>query len=141
MADIIVTDDAPVQDTITIYQGATFSQAWEYAENPDNTGAAPPAPNWPSEWRARLEIRSGFKKTVLCRFHSEDTMADGLIVLGISDDGLAGTITLNLTAAASSAMMWSRGIWDLELEHEPSGRVLRPLAGSATLVKEVTILD
>jgi hypothetical protein len=141
VAEIVVTDDAPVQDTITIYQGATFQKSWEYGENPDNSGMAPPAPNWPSEWLARLEIRAGFKKTVECRFHSEDNTADGLISLGTSTDGEAGTITIHLSAAKSTAMTWTKGIWDLELEHKPSGRVVRVLFGGAIMSREVTILD
>lgn len=140
MANIVVSDQSPVPDTITIYQGATFQQAWEYGEDLNGTGSLPPAPNWPDEWIARLEIRQGFKKDILCRFHSEDVTADGQIFLGVSDDGLAGTILIKLDAVKSSAMSWTGGIWDLELVHVPTNLVLRILAGKAILSKEVTIL-
>jgi len=58
---------------------------------------------------------------------------NGRITLG----GALGTISLDLTAEETAAIIWDRGVYDLELE-SGDGTVTRLLQGSFTISKEVT---
>ena len=108
---------------LTIYQGATFRKRlrWESpAGTPiDLTGAT-----------ARMQVRLE-KETPTALV--DLTTENGGIVLG----GAAGTVDLYLSDAATAAMGWESGVWDLEIVHT-SGDVTRLAEGSIGVSKEVT---
>ncbi len=56
---------------------------------------------------------------------------------GITLGGASGTVDLYLSDAATAAMGWESGVWDLEIVH-PSGDVTRLAEGSIGVSKEVT---
>lgn len=56
---------------------------------------------------------------------------------GITIDNTAKTITLNVTAVASAALTWTKGVYDLELIGT-GGTVTALLTGKVAVTKEVT---
>lgn len=81
-------------------------------------------------YAARLQVRERHdSQAVLLELTTENG--------GITIDGPAGTLTLHLSAAASAALTWERGVYDLEIV-SPSGVVTRLLEGSALTRPEVT---
>lgn len=79
---------------------------------------------------ARMQIRSTLEDTtVLVSLTTEN----GGIILG----GVAGTIALLLTAAATAAFTFSNAVYDLEII-DAGGIVTRLLSGNVILSKEVT---
>lgn len=140
---------AELRDPLVIPQGADWTVAWLWAE-----GNPPAQPSgWPSQWRARMEIRTARGGDLLARLHTSDLTADGIITLstysvgtpstvaGVPDGGTAGQITLVLEDTVSATWTWTdqRGVpFDLELWNTTSGRVVRFLEGTAVLSREVT---
>ena len=61
------------------------------------------------------------------------TTANGGIVLG----GVAGTVTINLTSAQTTAITWLSAVYDLEIVFADL-TVRRLLAGSVSISREVT---
>lgn len=57
--------------------------------------------------------------------------------IGIALDDAAKTITLEISAAATEALDWKAGVYDLELE-SPDGEVFAILTGRITVASEVT---
>lgn len=83
-----------------------------------------------TNYTARLQVRERHESTsVLLELTTENG--------GITIDGPAGTLTLHLAAAASAALTWERGVYDLEIV-SPSGVVTRLLEGAALTRPEVT---
>lgn len=81
-------------------------------------------------YTARLQVRERHDSaTILLELTTENG--------GITIDGPAGTLTLHLSAAASAALGWERGVYDLEIA-SPSGTVTRLLEGAALTTPEVT---
>ena len=107
----------------TIYQGATFSQsiAWQDENGtPINvTGSA-----------ARMQMRA-----------SQDEAAPFITLTtengGIALGGAAGTVTLTISAADTSTLTATGGVYDLEII-SPGGIVTRLLQGAIIIIKEVT---
>ena len=81
-------------------------------------------------YTARLQFRDR-TKTILI---AELTTANGGITLG----GAAGTITLAMTAAATTAITHSAGVYDLEMI-AGSGAVTRLIEGGVQFTSEVTV--
>lgn len=106
-----------------IEQGATLTKPFVYKTSTSTainiTG-----------YTARMQVRSSVKSAdVLLELNTENTR----IVLG----GISGTITLQLTAAVTAAITWTKGVYDLELI-SAGGIVTRLLQGEITVSKEVT---
>lgn len=113
----------PGNYAITCPKGATLDQTFTWKDpngDPINlTG-----------YTARMQVRKRVEaSTVLLDL----TIANGGITLG----GVAGTIRVQATAAATAAITESDGVYDLELI-AGSGAVTRLLEGSFYLPAEVT---
>lgn len=107
----------------TIYQGATFSNVLTWK---DDMGTAFDL----TGYTARMQMRaSQDEATPFVTLTTEN----GGIALG----GEAGTITLTITAAATSAITATGGVYDLELV-SGAGVVTRLLEGGILISKEVT---
>ena len=107
---------------ITIYQGATFSQVLTWK---DSSGSLLNLTGYTARMMARSSIDGATPFLTL-------TTENGGIALG----GVAGTITLSMSAAATSALSQS-GVYDLELI-SAGGIVTRLMQGSMLLSREVT---
>lgn len=108
---------------ITIEQGTT----WQLAATWKPAGTVPADL---TGYTARLHMRE------------RPTSATALVSLttengGISLGTLDGSILIGMTAAATAAIAWRRGRYDLELI-SPAGAVTRLLEGSVTVSPEVT---
>jgi len=115
---------APFKHNIPIYQGATLRDVTTWrAGTPsvavDLTGCT-----------ARMHVRAKIADTdTLLTLTTEN----GGIALG----GTAGTVTIYLSATATSALTWKSAVYDLEIVFA-GGDVRRLLAGSVTVSPEVT---
>lgn len=107
---------------LTIEAGATFTKVF--------TWNSPTAVNL-TGYTARAHIRGHIEAAGAALL--ELTTENARIVLG----GVAGTITLKLTAAETAALTWTSGAWDLEMISGP-GIVTRLLEGVATVRGNVT---
>jgi len=120
-----VNTTLPVKQDFEIVQGATFRLSFEWKPEgiiPVLTGCI-----------ARMQIRSSIiSKDVLLELTTEN----GRIILNEP----VGSITLNITAPDTSAITWTNGIYDLELEFsEDSGAyVEKLLRGNVYVRREVT---
>jgi hypothetical protein len=107
---------------LVVYQGSTFRKhmTWRAAGVPvDLTGCT-----------ARMQIRPEVESpTVLASLTTEN----GGITLG----GVAGTIDLYLSSAATTLFSWEEGAYDIEFIFT-NGDVLRKIAGSVKVSPEVT---
>ena len=78
------------------------------------------------------------------RMQVRGSVADSAILLslnttngGIALGGVTGTISLYLSATATSAINWSKSVYDIELE-DASGEVTRLVGGTITTTPEIT---
>lgn len=110
------------QYDIYIEQGATYQLNCTYKDSSgsviDLTG-----------YTARMQIRE--KKSSTTKLL--DISTSDYITLG----GVAGTVVVEVPAATTAAMDFSRGVYDLELESS-GGIVTRLLEGAVEFSKEVT---
>ena len=106
-----------------IEQGATFSKVLTWK---DSTGT----PINLTGYSARMQVRSSVEaaSTII-----ELTTVNSRITLG----GVAGTITLNISAADTTALTAESGVYDLELV-SGANVVTRLLEGNVIISKEVT---
>lgn len=115
----------PFHRNLTVYQGADFEDAFTW-----NAGEPLAPVDLSGVQSARAQFRASVgAPTVLC----ELTTDNGRIVLG----GAAGTITLKLDAATTTAFAWRTGVWDMELVYT-DGRVRRFMQGAVTVDPNVT---
>ena len=114
----------PAKLKLKIIQGATFRKALVWLA-PDKT-----TPIDLTGCTARMQVRSEIESTTVLL---ELTTENGCIVI----DGPAGKLTLHLSPAATAAIAWESGVWDLEVVH-PSGDVTRLVQGSISVSREVT---
>ncbi|MBU0563401.1 MAG: hypothetical protein KJ945_08060 [Gammaproteobacteria bacterium] len=77
---------------------------------------------------ARMQVRAGLGGAVLLELTTENS---GLAITG------PGTLTRTLSAAATAALTWTDGVYDLEVEYA-DGTVQRYLQGAVTVSREVT---
>jgi len=103
-------------------QGANFSQVITYKED----GVAINL----TGYTARMQVRATLEAASTL---VELTTGNYGIVLG----GVAGTITLGLSASATAAITAGRGVYDLELV-SGAGIVTRLLQGVVTISRNVT---
>lgn len=80
-------------------------------------------------YTARMAIKDKVGGTVLLTLTTENS--------GIALDSTKHTITLTISAAATAALTWKSGKYDLELI-SPTGVVTALLSGAVTVTKEVT---
>lgn len=80
-------------------------------------------------YTARMAIKDKVGGTVLLTLTTENS--------GIALDSTKHTITLTISAAATAALMWKSGKYDLELI-SPTGIVTALLSGAVIVTKEVT---
>lgn len=109
---------------LAIEQGATFTKVITW-----KTGAFAVPVNL-TGCSARMHIRAELEDLIPLLVL---TTANGRIALG----GVAGTITITLSATETAALAWTTGVYDLEVEF-PGGLVVRRLAGAVTVSPEVT---
>lgn len=109
---------------LLIEQGATFRKhfLWTDAAN---------VPIDLTNCTARLQMRECVDSPDVLL---ELTTENGGIALG----GTAGTIDLLVEDAATSALTWDTGVWDLEIQFGVLGDVVRLLQGGVVVSKEVT---
>lgn len=108
---------------LIINQGATFRYKfiWKDAKKRliDVTG-----------FTARMQIRPTIDSlTVLATLDTESS--------GISLGATAGTVSLYLSSATTTAYTWTSGVYDLELISS-SGEIFRLVGGTITVSPEVT---
>ena len=109
---------------IYIEQGATFRKTLTW-----KTGS-PATPVDLTGYSARLQVRAKIDD------------AEPLLSLTTENGGLAlgttdGTIALYLSATATGALGWKKGVYDLEMI-APNTDVIRLVAGSVAVSREVT---
>jgi hypothetical protein len=113
----------PAKLKFTIYQGATFRKRLIWR---DSAGVAINL----TGCTARMHIRAKqADATPLLTLTTENSR----ITLG----GIAGTTDLFISDDDTTAITWTAGVWDLEIEH-PAGDVTRLAEGSIAVSKEVT---
>ena len=114
----------PAKLKLKIIQGATFRKPLVWLA-PDKT-----TPIDLTGCTARMQVRGEVESpTVLLELTTEN---DGIVI-----DGPAGKLTLHLSPAATTAISWESGVWDLEVAH-PNGDVTRLVQGSISVSPEVT---
>lgn len=120
----IIVDPAPCD--ITIYQGATWRQSFQWRYGPDEDSAVPLDL---STAIVRAQVRNHYQSTepYLSLSTADDTI--------LADD--AGHIEIVVDAADTAGLLAVEGVWDLEVEWD-DGDVCRLLMGRAVISPEVT---
>lgn len=114
----------PAKHNFFVYRGATFSEQIEWK---DENGVAIDL----SGFTARMHMRDTLEATTP---FLTLTTENGGIALG----GAAGTVDLLASAAATSAISATSGVYDLELVAGDGVTVTRLLEGLVTISPEVT---
>lgn len=83
---------------------------------------------------ARMKIKDKVGGTVLASTEAGDAPLD---ILSIALDTAKSTITLTISATATAALLWSKGVYELEMVSS-TGVVTAILTGKVTVAKEVT---
>lgn len=109
--------------TVTIEQGATLGLTLTWS---DESNALVNLTGYTARMQIREQLDSATPFITL-------TTENGGITLG----GVAGTITLNMTATATAALTQTSGVYDLELVSS-GGVVTRLLEGLVIIKPEVT---
>lgn len=104
-------------EDISIDQGCTFRLSWQVQDPSD------PDKDW-SGYTARGQVRETYGGILLATF----TAAIDAV----------GVVTVSLTAAATTAFTWERGVFDVEIDGGVDG-VTRVVEGAAELRPEVTV--
>lgn len=112
---------------LKIYQGATLDQLYTWKAGPDRQSLTPVDL---TGCTARMQIRSRVESHEVLMSFSTD---DGSIVLG----GTAGTVQLKKTDEETSAITWSKGVFDIKVEFS-DGSDTRFLQGDVEVSKGVT---
>ena len=117
---------------LTVLQGSTWSQSWDVDYTTDTIPGWPTGP-LPATWTVRAQVRDSIPDpTVLARWDSTDATT-----LPCSNNG-TGTVTLEISAATSSAWAWRKGKWDLEVVSPDGAQVVRVDWGTIVVKPEVT---
>lgn len=115
----------PATIDLTIYQGSTFSQAFQW-----KTGN-PPTPVNLTGYTARMQIRE--KLTSPTPIITLTTENGGIVIT----DAENGSFSLEISATDTAALSFKSAVYDLEFI-SPSGFVRRLFEGGVTLSPEVT---
>ena len=83
---------------------------------------------------AQMEIKDKVGGTVLA---SADAADAPLNILSIAIDNAKKTITLTISATATAAIAWKKGVYDLEMK-SADGVVTALITGAVSVTKEVT---
>lgn len=114
----------PFKVKLTIYQGATFR--WSATLKSGSPAVVTDLTGYTARMQVRADITSAEALLDL-------TTENGGIVLGDA----AGTIDLFVSAADTTAIDWTDGVYDLELI-APNGDVIRRIYGTVSVSPEVT---
>ena len=122
----------PAQINLTIYQGATFAEEFEWKTQAGDSG--PVVAVDLTGYVARMQVRPSANSSVVLL---DCTSTNGKIVI----DG--GDIIMNVSAAETAALSFDTAYYDLELvlaDYPSAGQtyVYRALQGAVTLSREVT---
>jgi hypothetical protein len=112
----------PVGKNITLYQGDTFHLSFTLYEK-DAQGNQGPA----------IDLTGA---TVTAQIRATAANPSVMATFTGTHNGVGGKATISLTSAQTSALS-AGGVWDVQVEF-PGGDVKTYLAGTVTLVKEVT---
>lgn len=85
-------------------------------------------------YTARMQIKDKVGGTVLASTEAGDTP---LNILSVALDTAKSTITLTVSATATAALIWTKGVYELEMVSS-TGVVTTILSGKVTVAKEVT---
>lgn len=110
------------KQNITVERGATFETVVTWRDSNGN-------PVNITSYTARMQCRRSVE--------ADDTLFSLTDAAGLTLGGTAGTITVSLTAAETTAIEAASGVYDLELV-SPGGVVTRLLEGAVTFSPEVT---
>ena len=114
----------PAKHNCFVYRGATFSEQIEWK---DENGVAIDLTGYTARLHMRETLEAPIPFLTL-------TTENGGIALG----GTAGTVDLLVSAAATSAIAATSGVYDLELVAGDGVTVTRLLEGLVTISPEVT---
>ena len=87
-----------------------------------------------SGYTCRMKVKDKVGGTVLL---STEVADDPLDLITATIDNVAKTITITIPASATEDLTWKKGVFDVEM-HSAGGVVTEVLAGTITVVKEVT---
>lgn len=111
---------------LEIDQGATFDKTFTWLVGAPRNAVAVDLTDCTARAQVRADIDS---PDVLLQLTTENRR----ILLG----GATGEIRLHIDAATTSAIDWESGVYDLEIQF-PNGTVVRRMAGSVIVSREVT---
>lgn len=123
----------------TIEQGTTFITTFVWKTQPGSccndpeADIPPPEPRDLTEYSLRMQVRPSAGSATLYFDANED---NNKLVKVTPEEGI---FALYISPADSSGWAWRRGVYDIELEHVPSGIVHRLLEGAITVSPEVTL--
>ena len=107
---------------ITIQQGVPFNLFFTWK---DSTGTVIPV----TDYTAAMQVRDAK--------HSAGTIVDLASPADITLGGIAGTVSINISAAATGLLNFKEAVYDVVLTSQ-AGVPSRLLEGTATLSKRVT---
>ncbi len=116
----------PANWPLEIIQGATFRTPFVWKTGEPGSEVIVDL----TDCTARMQVRKNYKATTT---EIELTTGNGRVIIG--ED--TGTITLHLTATETSALTFTKGVYDLEVVFS-NGDVWRLLKGDITVDPEVT---
>jgi hypothetical protein len=119
---------AAKRKNIVITQGETYRQVFTWKLRWPS--GATPTPVDLTGCSARMHVRELLETPTTLL---ELSTANGRITLG----GLAGTITIDLSAEDTAALTWLQGVYDIEIVFA-TGEVRRLLEGGVKVNREVT---
>jgi hypothetical protein len=136
----------PAKLKFTIYQGATFRKrlTWKAYPYPVNIVGGVAYKVSDGSIAPKSDLGPVNLTGCTARMHIRAKQADATPLLTLTTEnsritlgGIAGTTDLFISNDGTTAITWTAGVWDLEIEH-PSGDVTRLAEGSIAVSKEVT---
>ena len=110
---------------LLIYQGTEFERVFSFL---DDTGAVMVL----TDYTAKLTVRAT-RDAATTLLALTSSPAAGLTV-----NGVAGTVTMLLTAAQTTALTWTKGVWDLVLTPGAGDPEEPYVGGDVEVVKAVS---
>ncbi len=121
----------PATLNLTAQAGDTFSQLLTWMNPP--VGTAAPVPVDLTGCVANMSIAQNYGDKPMLTLSSSQLTPNGS---GLTLGGTAGTIQITITPADSAALQ--SGVYDLPIEFS-NGTISRPVAGSFSVLPEVTV--